>query len=452
MICRSRYALLVAALLAAPTAFAADAPTPACVAHSTASLDALVHGDFAGARKNFSDATGQAVGAAMLKTVWAQLQSQVGAYQKHGLPQARAGGRRGLVVTQVIFAKAPLDFVVVCDPHDKITTFRFAPAKAVQSAERKQKLMPVKAHVEANGVRVQPLAVSSPLGPLQGTLTLPAGIGPFPGVVLVAGSGPNDRDETIGPNKPLKDIADGLAAAGIASLRYDKRTLTYGVQMMERGGFTVDDEVTDDALTAAHLLGQQKQVDSQHLFVLGHSLGAMMAPRIGKRDAKLAGLILVAAPARPLLVVSAQQVREVGVRQRMTAKQVAGNEQIIAAERTLLDKADPQHPPSGSFARVPQSYWLSLHRYDQVAVAKGLSMPMLFLQGSRDFQVSPKADFARWKQDLQGHSNVTFDLYPGLSHLFMPVGKTGTVADYSVPGHVSAKIIRDIATWIKARK
>ena len=451
MIRRYRYALLAAALLATPAAFAAAAPSPACVAHSTASLDALVQGDFTGARKNVSDATGQALDAARLKTVWSQLQGQFGAYQKHGSPHMRTAGGQEFVVTQMTFAKTPMDFLVACDAHDKITTFRFVSTEAVQSAQREKKLMPVKAHVESNGVRVQPLAVSSPFGPLHGTLTLPVGSGPFPAVVLVAGSGPNDRDETIGPNKPLKDIADGLAAAGIASLRYDKRTLTYGVQMMERGGFTVDDEVTDDALAAVQLLGRQKQVDSQHLFVLGHSLGAMMAPRIGKRDAKLAGLILLAAPARPLLAVSAQQVREVGVRQGMTAKQVADNEQIIAAERTLLDKADPQHPPSGSFARVPQSYWLSLHRYDQVAVAKGLSMPMLFLQGSSDFQVSPKRDFARWKQDLQRHPDVTFDLYPGLSHLFMAAGKAGTVADYSVPGHVNAKVIHDIAAWIKAR-
>ena len=452
MIRRYRYALLAAALLAAPSAFAADAPTPACVAHSTASLDALAQGNFAGARKDFSDTIGQDLDAAKLKTVWGQIQDRFGAYQKHASPHMRAAGGREFVVTPVTFAKTPLDFLVACDAHDRITTFRLIPTRAMQSARREKKLMPVQAHVESNGVRVQPLAVSSPFGPLQGTLTLPAGSGPFPGVVLVAGSGPNDRDETIGPNKPLKDIADGLAAAGIASLRYDKRTLTYGAQMMERGGGTVDDEVTVDALTAVQLLGQQKEVDPRHLFVLGHSLGAMMAPRIGERDPNLAGLILLAAPARPLLAVSAQQVREVGVRQGMTAKQVADNERSIAAERTLLDKADPQHPPSGSFAGVPQSYWLSLHRYDQVALAKGLSMPMLFLQGSSDFQVSPKRDFARWKQDLQGHPNVTFDLYPGLSHLFMPAGKTGTVADYSVPGHVNAKVIHDIAIWIKTRK
>ena len=108
-------------------------------------------------------------------------------------------------------------------------------------------------------MRVQPLAVTSPLGPLPGVLTLPEGKGPFPAVVLVGGSGAHDRDETIGPNKPFRDLAVGLARHGIASLRYDKRTYAYGVQMAGKA-ITVDDEVTDDALTASHVLGKQVQI------------------------------------------------------------------------------------------------------------------------------------------------------------------------------------------------
>lgn len=452
MIRRYRYALLVAALLATPTAFAAEAPTTACVAHSTASLDALVQGDFAGARKNFSDTVGQDLDAAKLKTVWGQIQDQFGAYQKIASPHMRTAGGREFVVTRMTFAKTPMDFLVGCDAHDEITTFRLVPTHAVQSAQREEKLMPVKAHVESNGVRVQPLAVSSPFGPLQGALTLPAGSGSFPGVVLVAGSGPNDRDETIGPNKPLQDIAEGLAAAGVASLRYDKRTLTYGAQMMARGNVTVDDEVTDNALTAVHLLGQQKQVDSQHLFVLGHSLGAMLAPRIGKRDSKLAGVILLAAPARPQLDLMIEQSRYLGRQQGLSAQQIKQRVAPIVAERKLLYKANPQQPPPGSFFGMPQHYWMSLHAYDPVAVAKSLSMPMLIVQGGSDYQVSPEQDFSRWRAAFARDARVQFHEYPGLSHLFMPAGNPSSPADYEVPGHVSAKVIHDIAAWIKARK
>src|SRR6185437_11029464 len=98
------------------------------------------------------------------------------------------------------------------------------------------------------------LSVSSAAGPLPGTLTVPAGDGPFPAVLLIAGSGPNDRDETIGPNKPFADLARALAMHGIASLRYDKRTFVYGKN--SRVG-NVDDEVTDDALAALQTLAKQ---------------------------------------------------------------------------------------------------------------------------------------------------------------------------------------------------
>jgi alpha-beta hydrolase superfamily lysophospholipase len=103
------------------------------------------------------------------------------------------------------------------------------------------------------------------------------------------------------------------------------------------------------------------------------------------------------------------------------------------------------------FGNAPQGYWLSLHDYRQVDVAKGLAMPMLILQGGADFQVSPALDFAHWKQALAGRPQTAFHLYPGLSHLFMPAGKTGTVADYAAPGHVDARVIGDIAAWIEAQ-
>lgn len=236
----------------------------------------------------------------------------------------------------------------------------------------------------------------------------------------------------------------------MATLRYDKRTYAHAAQI-DAQAFTVDDEVTDDALAAARLLAQQPGIDPRRVFVLGHSLGAMMAPRIGQRDPQLAGLILLAAPARPLLEISAQQVREQGQRSHETAVQIAAGEQAIVAERKLLAAADPRHPPEGSFGGMPQRYWLSLHEVHQVEVAEKSSMPMLILQGGGDFQVSPTLDFARWQQALAGRPQTDFHLYPGLSHLFMPAGKTETVADYQTPAHVDAKVIADIAAWVKAR-
>jgi len=435
------YVLLAATVLSAPAVRAADATTAACVAHAAASLDALTHGNYAGARKDFDDAVASKLDAARLAQVWEQLQGMRGAYRSHGALQRKVLADWPVVATTVDFASGQLGFVAACDAQDRIATYEFVPAHLLASAV-------VRAHVEADGVRVSALDVPTPVGPLRGALTLPAGSGPFPAVVLVAGSGPQDMDETIGPNKPFRDIAEGLARAGIATLRYDKRTFDHP----GGSGIVIDAEVTDDAVAAAHLLALQKVVDPKRVFVLGHSLGAMMAPRIGRRDPQLAGLVLMAAPARNIFDVLEQQVREQMARKGASSAVIARAEQVYAKERQSLALVGAGKPiPEGDFVGAPQGYWLSWSRVDAVADAKATTQPMLVLQGAGDFQVSPTLDFARWQRELAGRPHTAFRLYPGLSHLFMPAGKTGTLADYKAPAHVDAQVIGDIAAWVKAQ-
>lgn len=441
----ARLLLASMCMLASVGARAADAASDACVAHSTASLEALVQGDFAVAGKTFSAQTAASLPSAKIEQVWDQVQQYFGAYQSHAAPRRQVLQGKPVVVTPVSFAKGPLDFVTACDDADRITMFLLLKPSAVDARA------PVQPRVEADGVRVEPLDVPSPSGPLRGALTLPPGDGPFPAMVLVAGSGPNDLDETVGASKPFRDIAEGLARAGIATLRYDKRTYDYAADSAGDPDFSIDDEVTDDALSALRLLAKQEHVDPHRVFVLGHSQGAMLAPRIATRDAGLAGVVMLAAPARSLLDVLVQQTREQGRRQGEPQDEVDKHVQAIENEKALLAKADPAHPPRGSFGGAPQAWWLSLHRYDQVAVAKSLSLPMLILQGGSDFQVSPENDFDAWKTALAGKSNVTLRRYPGLGHLFTPADKTQTPADYERPAHVDPRVIRDIAAWIKAQ-
>ncbi|MBO2517903.1 MAG: hypothetical protein CW338_11660 [Clostridiales bacterium] len=125
-----------------------------------------------------------------------------------------------------------------------------------------------------------PLPVPALNGALPGTLTLPAGEGPFPAVILVHGSGPSDRDESIGALKPFRDLAQGLAERGIAVYRYDKRTWVYPVQCAADHGVTLMDETADDAAAAVRLLAEQEAVDPERVFVLGHSLGATAVPAV----------------------------------------------------------------------------------------------------------------------------------------------------------------------------
>ncbi|MDA3846576.1 MAG: hypothetical protein PF505_08535, partial [Vallitaleaceae bacterium] len=136
--------------------------------------------------------------------------------------------------------------------------------------------------------------------PLSGTLTIPNNLETYPIVILVQGSGPNDRDETIGPNKPFQDIAMALADAGIASLRYDKRTFTYGQELMTDTTLTVYDETIVDVILAVDFLRNNEAVLYNQLYVAGHSLGGYVIPRINELTDNVSGYIMLAANARPL--------------------------------------------------------------------------------------------------------------------------------------------------------
>ncbi|WP_423820596.1 alpha/beta hydrolase [Salinisphaera sp. SPP-AMP-43] len=432
------------------------APEDVCIAHAKASFEAVARGDYEAAGKHFAPTVAKQLPPAKIRQIWQSIQRNTGKYQSHGRSRVEVIGGQPVVVTPVEFEHAQWDALYGCNDDARITAAQLMPATRLaatidaeaRAAEAKK---PVAAKTQANGIRIAPLSVPSPYGPLRGALTLPAGKGPFPAVVLVAGSGPHVMDETVGGSKPFRDLAEGLAAAGVASLRYDKRSADYPKQMRANRGLTVDEEATDDALAAVQRLAKQDAIDSDRLFVLGHSEGAMLAPRIGRRAPKLAGLILLAAPARKLVAIMRQQTREQGRRQGLSPARVQASNKARAEEQRLLENADPDHPPEGDFMGAPQTWWLSLHRYDQVAVAKSLSLPMLFLQGGRDFQVSAAKDFEAWETALADQSNVAFRLYPGLSHLFTPAGKTLTPTDYHKPAYVDSEVISDIAGWIKSR-
>ena len=296
------------------------------------------------------------------------------------------------------------------------------------------------AYVKAGSFQEREVTIGDDEWKLPGTLTVPVGSGPFPGVVLVHGSGPNDRDETVGGTKVFRDLAQGLASQGIAVLRYEKRTKAYGPKMAGLRGYTIEEETVEDAARAAAALRAQKEIDPAKVFVLGHSLGGYAAPRIAEEDGKLAGLIILAGNSRPLEDEIVDQAEYLGV----NAKDLEG---IKAQAKRIkaLEDADGDAPP---LLGMPVSYLLDLKGYDPVAEAKKLTIRMLFLQGERDFQV-PMKDFALWKTGLAGRKDVTFQSFPTLNHLFVTGEGKSTEAEYRKPGHVAPEVIDAIAKWVK---
>ncbi|MGH7592283.1 MAG: alpha/beta hydrolase family protein, partial [Gemmatimonadales bacterium] len=288
--------------------------------------------------------------------------------------------------------------------------------------------------------------------PLPGTLTLPVGSGPFPIVVLVHGSSASDRDETIGPNKPFRDLAWGLAERGIAVLRYDKRTYVRPAWFAGRNS-TVDDETVQDALSALTIARALPEADSTRSFLLGHSLGAIMAPRIAKADGKVAGVIIMAGATRmPLIDQMSRQLAYLdsigGADSAASRAQRDAFAPSAARVRALTPADSTDNAPIPGMGGTGTRYWLDLNRYDPALVMRQLRIGALVLTGLRDYQVpSDQAD--AWLTAAGSRSDITVKRYPGLNHLFMTGTGRPSPADYAVPGHVDSQVITDIAAWIR---
>ncbi|HVS73181.1 MAG TPA: alpha/beta fold hydrolase [Phycisphaerae bacterium] len=235
----------------------------------------------------------------------------------------------------------------------------------------------------------------------------------------------------------------------MASLRYDKSITAYPSEAGLSRRFTIDDEVTNDAVSALRVLARDEQVDPSRVYVLGHSLGGMMAPRIALRAEKtLAGVVLMAAPAESILDNGIQQTIYLASVRHTPEATLQAQLKSARDEQALLASHLHGPLPAEGYAGLPQSWWMSVHVYDQVTAAKALRVPMLIVQGGSDFQVSPRANFIRWQQAFPDDRRVTFKEYPGLSHLFAPAGNPPTPDDYAKPSSMDAQVIRDIARWI----
>lgn len=275
-----------------------------------------------------------------------------------------------------------------------------------------------------------PIEVVSGNYKLPGTLTRPKGKTHLPIIILVHGSGPQDRDGSIGPNKIYRDIAWGLAAKGIAVLRYDKRTYVYGKASVPEGKeITPDEEVVEDAVSACQLAASLPFIDKRKVFIAGHSLGGLLAPLIATRCPSVTGLILLAAPSRPQDDILKEQIRYLGSLNGNT------DEKLLAQQYQQIKAA------------APQIYWDYLDKYAPVMTACSLSVPMLFLQGERDYQVTMQ-DFAMWKLGMFGKTNATFQSYPTLNHCFMEGTGKSTPMEYNHPARVYGKVMEDIAKWV----
>lgn len=416
---------------------AAAAPLdPAQAEGATRFLDRLDAGAFDQAHAMLDARGREKLPQAELQKVWETLPTQLGGPPVRGKARGVAVDGRNYVAFALQFPMVPLEARIGFDGEGAIHTFRVVPVAPAPAA----------APAADDPFIEREFAVAG----LGGTLALPRGAGPFPAVVLVHGSGPHDRDETIGPNRPFLDLARGLAAHGIAVLRYEKRSKARPGDFAGND-YTVDLETVDDAVAAVAALRADPAIDAARVFVAGHSLGAMMAPRIAQRAPALAGLVLLAAPARSLVDVVPQQVRYLagldGVVSGDEQAQIATIDAQVVATRALRAGVEPT---GALLLGLPASYWLDLADYDPIALFATLPQRALVMQGSRDYQVTPADDFARWQAAFGADPRVRLVLREGLNHLFIAGNGQSGPAEYLAAGKVDAAVIDDIARWITA--
>lgn len=398
----------------------------------------------------FNKEVQQALPVLKLQSVWEMLVGTYGTFVR--LDTAAASSADGYTVIQVpiVFAQSSLKMSVTVDGSGRLAGLLFTPIAPADDMELPAGLKEEETIVGAGTAH-----------PLKGTLTLPENAsGLLPSVVLVHGSGSSDRDETVFGYKTFRDLAWGLAKQGIAVLRYDKRTYTFAQQYAGEAsaGLTVKEETVEDAVLAAKLLKQDSRLDPGRVYLAGHSLGGMLAPRIDAAGGNVAGLILLAGSPRKLWEIVYDQ-NMAGIQAMSDSDpRKAQNAALVDAElqkaKALSSMSAQQAAQAEPVLGLPASYLLEMQQQDTAELAAKLTKPVLVLQGADDFQVYADKDFVQWKEVLKHNPSAEFKLYPGLNHFFVDYdGKgAGTLEEYYVPGRVDDQVITDIGAWIGRQK
>jgi hypothetical protein len=310
---------------------------------------------------------------------------------------------------------------------------------------------PKPAYLDSSRVEEKPLTIKNGQFSMGATLSYPKGAkGPFPGVLLVSGSGPNDRDETVGMIKPFRDIAHGLALNGFAVLRFDKRTYAYraDVQNLSLETMTVEEEFIQDSIQAFRMLAAEPMVDPARLAIVGHSLGAWGLPYIvkglGADVAKVKRLAFLAPAGADFGGLLLRQLRE----RLAAAPDSAELKSMIADFEKKIADYKKTGTVSGPILGSPAAYWKDIFDRNPIALAGSLSIPMFIARGAKDIQVAD-ADIREWKQALGGRSGVTFLTLPNLNHIFVEVEGPSTGVEYFKEGYVSVAFIQALSAELR---
>jgi uncharacterized protein len=391
----------------------------------------------------FSDDLKRQLSVSQMEDTWATMEMQVGELLQEN-PTSIDELNGNFIATKLLkFEKYSLNFRVTYDSARQIVGLFFLPGTQGYKTPE---------YVNSLNFTEYKIIFGKEPYLIEGTLSLPRTNNNAPLAIIVHGSGPMDRDGTIGPNKIYKDIAWGLASKGIATFRYDKRTYTYGMLMLgnkDAEKMTIEDEVVNDVLLAIETLSKHANIDQKQIWILGHSQGGMVAPLIALKSKKVKGIVLMAANSRPLQDLLIEQIvylQKTGEDQSDASKQKTA--QIIrqanySKQANLSINTPTDSLPFGSNA----AYWNHLNKYNQVSTAKKIKKTRIhIMQGQRDYQVTVE-DYNIWRKELGERADGI--LYEKLNHLFMEGKGQPAPAEYMKQNNVAEQVVMQLSIWIK---
>ncbi|HUA08235.1 MAG TPA: alpha/beta fold hydrolase [Candidatus Acidoferrales bacterium] len=298
--------------------------------------------------------------------------------------------------------------------------------------------------VAAADFREEPLSVAIPVGTLSGTLVIPSGNGPFTVALIVAGSGPTDRNG----NNPMgvrsdtyEKLADGLAEHGIATLRYDKRMIGASTVHQEEKDLRFDDYV-DDALALLGVLEKDPRFD--RVAIIGHSEGSLIGMLAAQRDPHVAAFVSLEGAGRDLATVLDEQVRANPVNPESVIQEVVHYDALLRAGKTI---PDPDPSLAALFRPSVQPYLISEYKYDPAKEIGKLTIPVLIVHGTTDMQVAG----ADAEALAAGDPKARVAIIDGMNHVLVdaPADREANLATYSQPGlPLAATLVSTIATFL----
>ena len=434
---RRMLAALVALLICASCALAQESELSA---HAFAVYEALAAGEYGEVAAQLDETMASLLDEAALAQSMDAVLLQLGAMTDAALAQADEDLRVAVLLVEHENGRALLQ--VSFDGEWRISGMFIQPLPQTAQAEPLERELP-------DGVQAQQVTLfAGTQRELGGELLIPADADEGTVYVVFAhGSGPSDRDESVGANKPFRDLAYDLAELGVGSLRFDKITYAVPTWPIE----TVEQEYLEPVAEALRVL--REATDAQRVYLVGHSEGGMLAPYLVAECGFDGGVALAGTPRQLWEVSYAQNYALLaGMTQAQREPLEAQIEEQAQLALTLADMSDEEAENTWVFG-MSAVYLRHMARMDQAKIAQDSGKPFLFLWGDADVQVDIAA-FLDWNERL-GDGPYTYTVYRGLNHLFIPAQEgenlTNVMEAYSVPARVDEQVARDIADWIEAQ-